>query len=83
MNSYNVKHVNGILYDLGVSSPQFDDAKRGFSYQHDAPLDMRMNQEQKLSAMEVVNEWPYERLVKILYRYGEEKFAKSIARKIE
>ena len=83
LNSYNVKHVNGILYDLGVSSPQFDDAKRGFSYQHDAPLDMRMNQEQKLSAMEVVNEWPYERLVKILYRYGEEKFAKSIARKIE
>ena len=83
LNSYNVKRVNGILYDLGVSSPQFDDAKRGFSYQHDAPLDMRMNQEQKLSAMEVVNEWPYERLVKILYRYGEEKFAKSIARKIE
>ncbi|MBM6811437.1 16S rRNA (cytosine(1402)-N(4))-methyltransferase [Limosilactobacillus reuteri] len=83
LDSYNVKHVNGILYDLGVSSPQFDDAKRGFSYQHDAPLDMRMNQEQKLSAMEVVNEWPHERLVKILYRYGEEKFAKSIARKIE
>ena len=83
LNSYNVKRVNGILYDLGVSSPQFDDAKRGFSYQHDAPLDMRMNQEQKLSAMEVVNEWSYERLVKILYRYGEEKFAKSIARKIE
>ncbi len=55
--------------------------KRGFSYQHDAPLDMRMNQRTKLSAMEVVNEWPYERLVKILYRYGEEKFAKSIARK--
>lgn len=83
LNSYNVKHVNGVLYDLGVSSPQFDNAKRGFSYQHDAPLDMRMNQEQKLSAMEVVNEWSYERLVKILYRYGEEKFAKSIARKIE
>ena len=75
--------VDGVLYDLGVSSPQFDDAQRGFSYKLDAPLDMRMNQEQKLSAMEVVNEWPYERLVKILYRYGEERFAKQIARKIE
>ncbi|GGI62711.1 16S rRNA (cytosine(1402)-N(4))-methyltransferase RsmH [Limosilactobacillus caviae] len=83
LNQYNVNRIDGILYDLGVSSPQFDDAKRGFSYQHDAPLDMRMNQEQALSAMEVVNDWPYERLVKILYRYGEEKFAKSIARKIE
>ncbi len=83
LNKYNVNRIDGILYDLGVSSPQFDDAKRGFSYQHDAPLDMRMNQEQALSAMEVVNDWPYERLVKILYRYGEEKFAKSIARKIE
>ncbi|MDO4903339.1 MAG: 16S rRNA (cytosine(1402)-N(4))-methyltransferase RsmH [Limosilactobacillus sp.] len=78
-----VTKVDGILYDLGVSSPQFDDAKRGFSYNYDAPLDMRMNQEQELSAMEVVNEWSYERLVKILYRYGEEKFAKQIARKIE
>lgn len=83
LNQYNVNRIDGILYDLGVSSLQFDDAKRGFSYQHDAPLDMRMNQEQALSAMEVVNDWPYERLVKILYRYGEEKFAKSIARKIE
>lgn len=78
-----VTKVDGVLYDLGVSSPQFDDAQRGFSYKLDAPLDMRMNQEQKLSAMEVVNEWPYERLVKILYRYGEERFAKQIARKIE
>lgn len=81
--NYGVHHVDGVLYDLGVSSPQFDDAKRGFSYQHDAPLDMRMNQSQALSAMEVVNQWPYERLVKILYRYGEERFAKQIARKIE
>lgn len=78
-----VHKVDGVLYDLGVSSPQFDDAQRGFSYQLDAPLDMRMNQGQSLSAMEVVNEWPYERLVRILYRYGEERFAKQIARKIE
>ena len=78
-----VHKVNGVLYDLGVSSPQFDDAQRGFSYQLDAPLDMRMNQGQSLSAMEVVNGWPYERLVRILYRYGEERFAKQIARKIE
>ena len=78
-----VKSVDGIVYDLGVSSPQFDDAQRGFSYKLDAPLDMRMNQQQALSAMNVVNEWPYEKLVNILYRYGEERFAKQIARKIE
>ena len=78
-----VHKVDGVLYDLGVSSPQFDDAQRGFSYQLDAPLDMRMNQGQSLSAMEVVNEWPYDRLVRILYRYGAERFAKQIARKIE
>lgn len=83
LNVQGVDHVDGVLYDLGVSSPQFDDAKRGFSYKLDAPLDMRMNQEQALSAMTVVNEWPYEKLVKILYRYGEERFAKQIARKIE
>jgi 16S rRNA (cytosine1402-N4)-methyltransferase len=83
LNARGVTGIDGIVYDLGVSSPQFDDGARGFSYQHDAPLDMRMNQEQSLSAMEVVNEWPYERLVKILYRYGEERFAKQIARKIE
>lgn len=78
-----VKSVDGVVYDLGVSSPQFDDAQRGFSYKLDAPLDMRMNQQQPLSAMNVVNEWPYEKLVKILYRYGEERFARQIARKIE
>ena len=59
LNVQGVDHVDGVLYDLGVSSPQFDDAKRGFSYKLDAPLDMRMNQEQALSAMTVVNEWPY------------------------
>lgn len=78
-----VTAIDGIVYDLGVSSPQFDDAKRGFSYQHDAPLDMRMNQQQSLSAKTVVNEWPYQRLEKILYRYGEERFAPQIARNIE
>ncbi|KRN58682.1 MraW methylase [Limosilactobacillus secaliphilus] len=78
-----VSSIDGIVYDLGVSSPQFDESNRGFSYQHDAELDMRMNQEQKLSAKTIVNEWPYEDLVRILYRYGEEKFAKSIARNIE
>ncbi|MBB1062365.1 16S rRNA (cytosine(1402)-N(4))-methyltransferase RsmH [Limosilactobacillus fastidiosus] len=78
-----VQAVDGIVYDLGVSSPQFDDAQRGFSYKLDAPLDMRMNQQQSLSAMNIVNEWSYEKLVKILYRYGEERFAKQIARKIE
>lgn len=78
-----VTGLDGIVYDLGVSSPQFDDAKRGFSYQHEAPLDMRMNQAQALSAKEVVNEWSYADLVRILYRYGEESFAKSIARAIE
>ena len=83
LNQRGVSAIDGIVYDLGVSSPQFDDAKRGFSYQHDAPLDMRMNQQQSLSAKTVVNEWPYQRLEKILYRYGEERFAPQIARNIE
>lgn len=75
--------VDGILYDLGVSSPQLDTPERGFSFHHDAPLDMRMNQQAPLTAYTVVNEWAYEDLVRIFYRYGEEKFSKSIARKIE
>lgn len=78
-----VEKVDGILYDLGVSSPQLDTPERGFSYHHDAPLDMRMDQSAGLSAYEVVNEWPFEDLVRIFYRYGEEKFSKQIARKIE
>ncbi|RDY69168.1 16S rRNA (cytosine(1402)-N(4))-methyltransferase RsmH [Halobacillus trueperi] len=78
-----VTEVDGIIYDLGVSSPQLDVEERGFSYHQDAPLDMRMNQEAELSAKEVVNEWPYEDLVRIFFKYGEEKFSKQIARKIE
>ena len=77
-----VTKIDGILYDLGVSSPQFDDSQRGFSYK-EARLDMRMDQSQALSAYEVVNDYPYEDLVRIFYRYGEEKFSKQIARKIE
>ncbi|HCT8050458.1 TPA: 16S rRNA (cytosine(1402)-N(4))-methyltransferase RsmH [Staphylococcus pseudintermedius] len=79
----NIDKVDGILYDLGVSSPQLDVPERGFSYQHNAKLDMRMDQTQALSAYEVVNTWSYETLVKIFFRYGEEKFSKQIARKIE
>ncbi|AKO93930.1 16S rRNA (cytosine(1402)-N(4))-methyltransferase RsmH [Priestia filamentosa] len=78
-----VTKVDGVLFDLGVSSPQLDTPERGFSYHHDAPLDMRMDQQSKLSAFDVVNEWPYEKLVKIFFQYGEEKFSKQIARKIE
>jgi len=78
-----IEQVDGILYDLGVSSPQLDTPERGFSYHHDAPLDMRMDQSAELSAYHVVNEWRFEDLVRIFYRYGEEKFSKQIARKIE
>lgn len=78
-----LEHTDGFLFDLGVSSPQFDVKERGFSYQNEAPLDMRMNQSQQLSAFHVVNEWSYNDLVSIFFRYGEEKFSKQIARKIE
>lgn len=83
LNEIGITHVDGILYDLGVSSPQLDTPERGFSYNHDAPLDMRMNTEAALTAHEVINEWPYADLVRIFFRYGEEKFSKGIARKIE
>ncbi|CAI2681978.1 16S rRNA (cytosine(1402)-N(4))-methyltransferase RsmH [Apilactobacillus apinorum] len=83
MANIGIDEVDGILYDLGVSSPQFDDASRGFSYQHDARLDMRMDQRNPLDAWQIVNEWPYEKLVKIFFRYGEEKFSKQVARAIE
>ena len=78
-----VHQVDGVMFDLGVSSPQLDTPERGFSYHHDAPLDMRMDLEGDLTAHEVVNQWPYEKLVRIFFRYGEEKFSKQIARKIE
>ncbi|SER03737.1 16S rRNA (cytosine1402-N4)-methyltransferase [Gracilibacillus ureilyticus] len=79
----NISSVDGFLFDLGVSSPQLDRGERGFSYQHDAPLDMRMDTDGQLSAYHVVNEWSYEQLVSIFFKYGEEKFSKQIARKIE
>ncbi|MFQ7536672.1 MAG: 16S rRNA (cytosine(1402)-N(4))-methyltransferase RsmH [Clostridium sp.] len=78
-----VTGIDGMVLDLGVSSPQFDEAQRGFSYRFDAPLDMRMDQRQKLSAYQVVNEWEYQELVRIFFQFGEESFAKQIARKIE
>lgn len=83
LNKLGVDHIDGIIYDLGVSSFQFDIQERGFSYRLDAPLDMRMNQQQELSAYTIVNEYPYEELVKILFRYGEDPFSKQIARSIE
>ena len=83
LHKLGVDHIDGIIYDLGVSSFQFDIQERGFSYKLDAPLDMRMNQQQPLSAYHIVNEYPYEEIVKILFRYGEESFSKQIARSIE
>ena len=78
-----VQEIDGICYDLGVSSPQLDQRERGFSYKKDAPLDMRMNQEANLTAYEVVNHYDYHELVRIFFKYGEDKFSKQIARKIE
>lgn len=82
LSKKSVTGVDGILYDLGVSSPQLDEDKRGFSFHNDSRLDMRMNQEQSLSAYEVVNDYSYEQLVTILKNYGEEKYASSIAKGI-
>ena len=78
----NLPDMDGVLIDLGVSSYQIDNPERGFSFLRDGPLDMRMNQEQSFSAFDVVNSYPYEKLVKIFFQYGEEQNAKTIARKI-
>ena len=79
LSDLQIPGVDGILLDLGVSSPQLDDGQRGFSYMADAPLDMRMNGEDVLTAREVVNTWPQEELKRILYTYGEERYAPQIA----
>ena len=79
LKDLDIPGVDGILLDLGVSSPQLDDGARGFSYMADAPLDMRMNREDPLTAHVVVNTWPQEELKRILYTYGEERYAPQIA----
>ena len=83
LENLGIEGVDGILLDLGVSSPQLDEAERGFSYMADAPLDMRMNSEDSLTAHEVVNTWPREELRRILYEYGEERYAPQIAAAID
>ena len=83
LNEVGIEKIDGICYDLGVSSPQLDERERGFSYKQDAPLDMRMNQEAALTAYQVVNQYPYKDLIRIFFKYGEDKFSKQIARKIE
>lgn len=82
LDRLSIETVDGMLFDLGVSSPQLDDASRGFSYMQDAPLDMRMDRSSALSAYEVVNRWPEEELKRILWRYGEERYAPAIARAV-
>ena len=82
MKDYIKESVDGIVFDLGVSSPQLDDPKRGFSFHNDAPLDMRMDKNNPLTAYKVVNEYPLEKLIDIFFCYGEEANAKSIAKKI-
>ncbi len=79
LDELSLSGVDGMLYDLGVSSPQLDDSARGFSYMADAPLDMRMDRDEGLTAAEVVNVWPQEELRRILYQYGEERYAPQIA----
>lgn len=79
LEEYSAPPADGMLFDFGVSSPQLDDPARGFSYMQDAPLDMRMDQSQPLTAQTVVNEWSQEELKRILYQYGEERYAPAIA----
>ena len=83
LQELNISAVDGILLDLGVSSPQLDDGQRGFSYMEDAPLDMRMDRSAGLTYYEVVNAWPREELRRILYAYGEERYAPQIAAAID
>ncbi len=83
LKALDIEKVDGIMYDLGVSSPQLDITERGFSHTREARLDMRMDQSQSLDAYEIVNTYSYEALVSIFFRYGEEKFSKRIAREIE
>jgi len=78
----NITEIDGIIFDLGVSSPQIDEATRGFSYMKDAKLDMRMDQSSKISAYDVINTYSFEELLQIFYEYGEENYSKSIAKKI-
>ena len=82
LNSRGIDKVDGILFDLGFSSPQIDDPSRGFSFMKDAPLDMRMNQDQKLSANDVVNKYKEDELTNIFFKYAEEKYSRSIAKGI-
>ena len=82
MKNYIHKEVDGIMFDLGVSSPQLDEADRGFSFHKDSELDMRMDKSNPLTAKKVVNEYSYDELVNIFYKFGEEKYSKSIAKSI-
>jgi 16S rRNA (cytosine1402-N4)-methyltransferase len=82
LNKEKINGIDGFLFDLGVSSPQLDEGERGFSYHQDARLDMRMDKNSSLSAYEIVNEYSIDKLINIFYKYGEESFAKSIAKNI-
>ena len=82
LNKRGIEKVDGVLFDLGVSSPQLDEKMRGFSFHEDAPLDMRMDQEQTLTAYDVVNNYSKEELARIFLKYGEDKFSNNIAKKI-
>lgn len=82
LEKLNINKVDGILFDLGLSSPQIDEKERGFSFMSDSPLDMRMNREDKTTAKDIINKYSYDELLNIFYSYGEEKMSKQIAKKI-